>query len=109
MKKDNLPKVLKSKTNLPINWNDFIKPKKETLIGSLTFLKNWIIRSELSNALDKLFVRNIDSDQEEEIVFTEERVYDAGISLVQKDRNTDEIYISYSTPKTQSRAYLYNL
>tara|TARA_B100000989_G_scaffold290344_1_gene263379 strand:+ start:6842 stop:8932 length:2091 start_codon:yes stop_codon:yes gene_type:complete len=102
-------KVLKSKTNLPINWNDFIKPKKETLIGSLTFLKNWIIRSELSNALDKLFVRNIDSDQEEEIIFTEERVYDAGISLVQKDRNTDEIYISYSTPKTQSRAYLYNL
>ena len=29
--------------------------------------------------------------------------------MVQRDRNTDEIYLSYSSPKTQSRVYSYNL
>ena len=72
-------------------------------------MKNWIIRSEVTNALGKLFVRDLITDIEEELIFTEEEVYDGGISLIQKDRNTDYIYISYSTPKTQSRTYLYNL
>ena len=41
------------------NWEAFIPAKDEVLIGGLTFLNNWIIRGETSNALDKLFVRNI--------------------------------------------------
>ena len=41
------------------NWKTFIPPKDEVLIGNCVFLQNWIIRSETSNALDKLFVRNI--------------------------------------------------
>ena len=32
-----------------------------------------------------------------------------GVSLKQRDKNTDEIYLSYSSPKTQSRVYSYNL
>ena len=28
---------------------------------------------------------------------------------MQRDRNTDDIYISYSTPKTPSRTFIYNL
>ena len=95
-------------TNLD-KWETFIPAKNETLIGNITFLKNWIIRSEVTNALGKLFVRNLITDIEEELIFTEEEVYDGGISLIQKDRDTDYIYISYSTPKTQSRTYLYNL
>ena len=90
-------------------WETFIPPKSETLIGGLTFLKNWIIRTEVSNALGKIFVKNLKTNKEEEIIFSEERVYDGGVSLIQKDKNTDLIYISYSTPKTQSRVYLYNL
>ena len=43
------------------------------------------------------------------MIFSEENVYDGGVSLIQKDKNTDLIHISYSTPKTQSRIYLYNL
>ena len=34
-------------------WKTFIGPRDEVLIGGLTFLKDWIIRSETSNALDK--------------------------------------------------------
>ena len=91
------------------NWKTFIAPKEEVLIGGCTFLKNWIIRSETSDALDKLFVRNISSGIEEELKFSDENVYVPGVSLTQKDRNTDNIYLGYSSPKTPSRVYLYNL
>ena len=91
------------------NWQPFIAPKEEVLIGGCTFLDNWILRSETSNALDKLFVRNIKTNFEEELIFSNETVYVPGITLTQKDRNTDEIYISYSSPKTPSRVFLYNL
>ena len=90
-------------------WETFIPAKSETLIGGLTFLNDWIIRSEVSNALGKIFVRNLKTNEEEEIIFSDEKVYDGGVSLLQKDKNTDLIHISYSTPKTQSRVYLYNL
>ncbi|MDA9606626.1 S9 family peptidase [Candidatus Pelagibacter sp.] len=91
------------------NWKTFIAAKDEVLIGGLTFLKNWIIRSETSDALDKLFVKNIITEIEEELIFSDETVYVPGASLMQRDKNTDEIYISYSSPKTQSRVYSYNL
>ena len=91
------------------NWKTFISAKDEVLIGGLTFLKNWIIRSETSDALDKLFVKNITTGIEEELIFSDETVYVPGVSLKQRDKNTDEIYLSYSSPKTQSRVYSYNL
>ncbi len=102
-------KIERSKDIEASKWEVFIPAKNETMIGGLTFLKNWIIRSELNNALDKIFVRDIKSNKEEELIFTDEEVFDGSISHTQKDRNTDLIYISYSTPKTQARTYLYNL
>ena len=102
-------KIERSRDIEASKWEVFIPAKNETMIGGLTFLKNWIIRSELNNALDKIFVRDINSNKEEELIFTDEEVYDGSISHTQKDRNTDLIYISYSTPKTQARTYLYNL
>ena len=91
------------------DWKSYIPAQEETLIGSLFFLNNWILRSEISNALPKIFVKNIKTNQEEEIKFTDEKIIDPGISFYQKDRDTDLIYLSYSSPKTQSRTYLYNL
>ena len=91
------------------NWETFIPAKDEVLIGGLTFLKDWIIRGETSNALDKLFVKNISTNTEEELIFSDEKVYVPGVTLTQKDRNTDEIYLGYSSPKTPSRVYRYNL
>ena len=90
-------------------WKSFIKPKNEVLIGSCIFLENWIIRSETSNALDRLFVRHVSKESEEELIISDEKVCVPNISLRQKDRNTDEVYIGYSSPKTPSRVYLYNL
>ena len=91
------------------NWKPFVSAKNEVLIGGCIFLKNWIIRSETSNALDKLYVRNISSGYEEELIFSDEKVYVPNISLKQKDKNTDDIYVGYSSPKSPSRVYSYNL
>ncbi|MDB4119202.1 S9 family peptidase [Candidatus Pelagibacter sp.] len=91
------------------NWETFIPPRDEVLIGGCTFLNNWIIRSETSNALDKLFVKNISSGVEEELIFSNENVYVPGISLTQRNRDTDNVYLGYSSPKTPSRVYSYNL
>ena len=91
------------------DWKTFIPAKNEVLIGGLTFLKNWIIRGETSGALDKLFVRNISTNIEKELVFSDENVYVPGVNLIQRDRNTDEVYLGYSSPKTPSRVYKYNL
>ena len=91
------------------NWKSFIPAKNEVLISGCTFLKNWILRSETSDALDKLFVRNISTNIEEELIFSDEYIYVPGVSLTQKDRNTDEVYLGYSSPKTPSRVYKYNL
>ncbi len=90
-------------------WEPFINAKDEVLIGGLVFLNNWIIRSETSNALGKIILRDPKTNQEEEIIFSDEKVIVPSISLTQKDKNTDNVYLSYSSPKTPGRTFLYNL
>ena len=90
-------------------WKSFIPAKEEVLIGGLVFLKNWIIRSETSNALGKLIIRDPKTGEENDLNFVDEKVIVPGISLKQRDKNTDEVYLSYSSPKTPGKTYLYNL
>ena len=91
------------------NWESFIPAKDEVLIGGLVFLKDWIIRAETSNALSKLIIRNPKTGEENDLNFVDEKVIVPGISLTQRDKDTDEVYLSYSSPKTPGKAYLYNL
>ena len=102
-------KIEKCKDLSNQNWETYIPAKDEVLIGGLIFLNDWIIRSEQSNALEKIFVKNVKTNIEEEIKFVDEKVIVPGISLIQRDKNTDLVRLSYSSPKTQSRVYLYNL
>ena len=90
-------------------WETYIAAKDGVLIGGLVFLNSWYIRSEISNALGKIFVKNVKTNTEEEIEFTDEKVIVPEISLIQRERNTDQLYLSYSSPKTQARTYIYNL
>ena len=102
-------KIERCKDLMNQKWETYIAAKDEVLIGGLAFLNDWIIRSETSNALSKLFVKNVKTDLEEEIKFVDEKVIEPGVSLIQKDRNTDLVHLGYSSPKTQARVYLYNL
>ena len=60
-------------------WETFIPAREEVLIGGLIFLNDWIIRSETSNALSKLILRNPKNDEEEEIFFSDEKVIVPGV------------------------------
>jgi len=91
------------------NWETYISAKDEVLIGGLVFLNDWVIRSETSNALSRLFVKDKNTNNEEELIFSDEKVIVPSVSLIQKDKNTDLVYLSYSSPKTPGRTYLYNL
>jgi len=102
-------KIDKCKDLLKQDWEPYIPAKQEVLIGGLTFLKNWILRSEVNNALAKIFVKNLKTNIEEEINFTNEVVIDPGISLKEENRDSNNIFLSYSSPKTQGRVYDYNL
>ncbi len=102
-------KIARCSHNDISHWEDFIPAKQGTLIGSLTFLKNWIVRSEISNALAKIYVRDSRTDKEEEIIITEEKVISPGVSLMQKNKDTDIIRIGYESPKTPSRIFEYNI
>ncbi len=86
-----------------------VPAKAEVLVGGFTMLNNWMVRSETINALPKLFVRNLKNNKEEELIFSKEIVYNPGISLKQKNRDTDDIFISYNSPKTPERVYSFNL
>ena len=91
------------------SWEEVVPAKAEVLVGGFTMLKNWMVRSETVNALPKLFVRNLNNNIEEELIFSKEIVYNPGISLKQKNRDTDDIFISYNSPKTPERVYSFNL
>ena len=90
-------------------WDTFIPAKDEVLIGGLVFLDDWIIRSETSNALGKLIIRDPKTGNENDLNFVDEKVIVPSISLMQRDRNTDDVYLSYSSPKTPGKTYIYNL
>ena len=102
-------KIEKCKNLSEQNWESYIAPKNEVLIGGLIFLDNWIIRGEKSNALARLFVKNTKTGIEDELKFTDEKVIVPSISLIQRNKNTDLVYLSYASPKTPSKTYSYNL
>ena len=75
----------------------------------MSFLKDWILRTEISDALSKVFVRNVKTNHEEQLIFTDEKVISPSVSLMQKNKDTDNIRIAYESPKTPTRVFKYNL
>ena len=72
-------------------------------------LNKWMIRSERVDALPKLFVRNLETNQEEELIISDEEIISPSMSLMQKDRNTEILRVNYESPKTPTRTYEYNI
>ena len=59
-----------------------------------------MIRSEVRDALSKIYIRNLNTNSEEELIITKEKVISLSASLMQKDRKTNKIYASYNSPNT---------
>ena len=102
-------KILKCKVNNIKKLEEFIPSKKETVIGGLEFLNNFIIRTEKSDAIPKLFVRNIKTNKEEEIKISDEAIGCPGFSLMQKDKNTSKIRVSWESMATPGKIYEYDI
>ena len=91
------------------NWRDYIPATKGVLIGGFDLLNEWMVRSELRDALTKLYIKNLKTNKEEDLVITDEKVITPGASLMQKDRNTNKLYIAYNSPKTPGKSYIYDI
>ena len=102
-------KVLRCKKENIEQLEEFIPSKKETVIGDLDFLDDFIIRGEKSDAIPKLFIRNIKTNKEEEIKISNEAIGSPGSMLLQRDRNTSKIWISWESMATPGKIYEYDI
>ena len=90
-------------------WEDFIPASNGVLVGGFDLLNDWMIRSEIRDGLSKLYFRNLNTNEEKELVISDEKVISPGASLMQKDRNTNKVYIAYHSPKTPGNTYIYDI
>ena len=102
-------KILRCKIDNINKLEEFIPSKKETVIGGLEFLDDFIIRSEKSDAIPKLFVRNIKTNKEEEIKISDESIGCPGFSLMQRDKNTSKIRVSWESMATPGKIFEYDI
>ncbi len=102
-------KVLKCKTDQIDKLEIFIPSKTETVIGGFEFLDDYILRGEKSDAISKLFVRNIKTNEEEEIKISDETIGVPGVSLLQRDTNTTKIRVSWESMATPNKIYEYDV
>ena len=102
-------KVLRCKTDQIQNLEVYIPAKKETVIGGLDFLDEYILRGKKSDAIPKLFVRNIKTNKEEEIKISDEAIGVPGASLMQRDTNTTKIRVGWESMATPGRVYEYDI
>ena len=78
-------KICKCKHENIKKWEDFIPATKGVLIGNFDLLNEWMIRSELRDALSKLYVRNLNTNKEEDLVIADERS-EAALFRILKDK-----------------------
>ena len=102
-------KILKCKINDIKTLQVFIPAKKETVIGGLEFLDEYIIRGEKSDAISKLYIRNIKTNNEEEIKISDEAVGVPGVSLMQKNTSTTKIRVSWESMATPAKIFEYDI
>ena len=102
-------KVLKCKTDQIDKLEIFIPAKKETVIGGLDFLDDYILRGEKSDAIPKLYIRNIKTNEEEELKISDEAIGVPGASLMQKDTNTTKIRVSWESMATPGKIFEYDI
>ena len=102
-------KILRSHHKNRQKFTDYVRPKKNTIIGSYLILENWFIWKETTNANSKIFVRSTLSQKQEEINFFSNDIKSISFSSYEKDKKSNFIYIGYSSPIEPGITYKYNL
>ena len=102
-------KILRCKKDNLDEFEEYIPAKKGTIIGSFYFLDNHMIRSESSDAIPKLYIRDLKTNKEEEIKISNEQVGSPGASLMQRDTNTTRIRVAWESMATQGKIYEYDV
>ena len=86
-----------------------VPKKKDTIIGSYLILKNWFIWKESEKANSKIIVRNLKSQKTQEINLFKDKIKSISVSLYEKNKASNLIYLSISSPKNPSKTYIYDL
>jgi oligopeptidase B len=102
-------KILRCKTDSIEELEVFIPSKKETVIGSLDFLDDYMIRGEKTDAIPRLLIRNIKTNEEEEVKISNEAIGVPGVSLIQKNTNTTKIRVHWESMATPGKIYEYDI
>ena len=102
-------KVLRCKKDNLNEFEEYVPAKKGTIIGSFDFLDNYMIRGESSDAIPKLYIRDLKTNKEEEIKISNEQIGSPGASLMQRDTNTTKIRIGWESMATQGKVYEYDI
>ena len=102
-------KILRCKTETIEKLEVFIPSKKETVIGGLDFLDDYMIRGEKTDAIPRLLIRNIKTNEEEEVKISNEAIGVPGVSLMQKNTNTTKIRVYWESMATPGKIYEYDI
>ena len=68
-----------------------------------------MIRGEKSDAIPKLLIRKISTNEEEEVKISNEAIGVPGVSLMQKDTNTTKIRVHWESMATPGKVYEYDI
>lgn len=88
-------------------WEDFIPHKPGTLILGMESFANYLVRLERQDALPRIVIRDMRS-QEEHVIEMDEAAYGLGI-VSGYEYDTDRLYFSYASPTTPSQIYAYDM
>jgi len=89
------------------NWQELIPHRENVKIASVLVFKNHMVRLETENALPRIVVRELSSNEEHTIDFDEE-AYSLGIREGY-EFDTDTLRFTYSSPSTPAQVWDYDL
>jgi oligopeptidase B len=68
-----------------------------------------MIRGEKTDAIPRLLIRNIKTNEEEEVKISNEAIGVPGVSLMQKNTNTTKIRVHWESMATPGKIYEYDI
>ena len=89
------------------HWEDLIAHRPGRLIEDMVVFRNWLVRMELEDGMQRIVVRRMDSGEEHTIAF-EEACHELGVSPGY-EYDTDTLRFRYSSFATPPRVYDYDM